>query len=172
MTPWQRVANAANCTVDATNSRKDPSASWKKRILLAEHSPIRALIQEIFISKIPYWVSVHITRHKIGVEHFVSTQRSDRTGLARDALPQNAPVNHLIIANAQALINISRKRLCNSASPETRSAWQKAVSLIDDEILRSVCVPECIYRGFCPEMKKCGYNKTADYQKKLEEYRS
>jgi hypothetical protein len=51
--------------------------------------------------------------------------------------------------NAQAFINISRKRLCKGcASPETRQAWEiviKALSEIDP-ILAEKCVPECIYR--------------------------
>lgn len=42
-----------------------------------------------------------------------------------------------------------------------------------DPVLESKCVPECIYRGFCPEFDHCcGYCKTAEFQKRLEEYRS
>ena len=75
--------------------------------------------------------------------------------------------------NFQALINISRKRLCNCASKETREAWQ----MVKDEIakvepeLASVMVKECIYRGFCPEMFSCGYHKTEAFKKELEEDR-
>lgn len=83
-------------------------------------------------------------------------------------------VNHECEGNAQAIINISRKRLCNCASPETREAWK----LFLDEVVKpnepelySVCVKECIYRGFCPEFKSCGYHKTEAYKKELQEYR-
>jgi hypothetical protein len=38
--------------------------------------------------------------------------------------------------------------------------------------LYSVCVPECVYRGFCPEFKSCGYVETAAYQEALAAYRS
>lgn len=78
-------------------------------------------------------------------------------------------------ANAQALINISRKRLCSCASPETREAWKLVIEALKekDPILASVCVPECIYRGFCPEFDRCcGYCNTEAFKKRLEEYRS
>ena len=114
-----------------------------------------------------------MVRHKVGIEHWVSTQRSDRTGVNRDELPQGALVNHACEANAQALITISRKRLCACASPETREAWEHVkakVAEVEPE-LASCMVKECIYRGFCPEMHSCGYYKTEEYQKELAEYR-
>ena len=73
---------------------------------------------------------------------------------------------------SQALITISRKRLCSGASAETRQAWQ----LLKDEIakvepeLASCMVRECVYRGFCPEMHGCGFDKTEEYKKELERY--
>ena len=91
----------------------------------------------------------------------------------RDDLPQSNPVKHACEANAQALINISRKRLCNCASKETREAWEMVkdeISKVEPE-LASCMVRECIYRGFCPEMFPCGYSKTESYQKELKEYR-
>ena len=158
---WQDVKNAAMNTV-GKDKGVYPTAAWKKKILLAEHSPIRLMQFAWKWSDLPYWVSVHIVRHKIGIEHFVSTQRTDRTGVDRTERPQNAPVLHQCQANAQALITISRKRLCSGASAETRQAWQ----LLKDEIakvepeLASCMVRECVYRGFCPEMYGCGFDKT------------
>ena len=32
-------------------------------------------------------------------------------------------------------------------------------------------VPECIYRGFCPEFHSCGYTDTPEYAAALAEYR-
>lgn len=55
-----------------------------------------------------------MVRHKIGIEHWVSTQRPDRTDnqdIDRDKLLQGALVNHACEADAQALINISRKKI-------------------------------------------------------------
>lgn len=78
-------------------------------------------------------------------------------------------------ANAQALINISRKRLCSCASPETREAWKQVKEAITkiDPVMASKMVPECIYRGFCPEfMNPCGYSKTEKFQNDLKIYRN
>ena len=78
-------------------------------------------------------------------------------------------------ANAQAIINISRKRLCSCASVETREAWKQVLAAIKevDPILVDKCVPECIYRGFCPEfIKSCGYANTKKFQLDLKRYRS
>jgi hypothetical protein len=155
---WEDVKNKARTTVGKESLEGEPSTEWKRKILLAEHSPIRALTFSWKWDKLPYWVSVHFVRHKIGIEHFVRTQRSDRTGTPRDELPQGALVEHECLANAQAIINISRKRLCNLASKETREAWTEVLGGIKIHCpeLYSVCVPECGYRGFCPEMKSCG----------------
>lgn len=161
---WQDVKNAAMNTI-GKESGSYPDSEWKRKILLAEHSPIRLIELTIRIEDLPYWISVHLVRHKIGIEHFVKTQRTDRTGVNRDQLPQNALVDHTIRINAQAIINISRKRLCMQASKETRNMWEMIISEISkyEPELASVCVPECLYRGFCPEMKSCGFAKTIAY---------
>ena len=169
---WQDVKNATMNTIGKDKGAY-PSSDWKRRLLLSEHSPIRKLHIGWKWSDLKYWVSVHLVRHKYGIEHFVSTQRTDRTGITRDELPQSSLVNHECEANAQALINISRKRLCHCASPETRQAWQKVkseIALVEPE-LASVMVKECVYRnGLCPEMFTCGYNKTKLFEEELKEY--
>lgn len=106
LTRWTSVLNAARTTVGKDPAEKEPSSSWKKKILLAEHSPIRLLIINWRWSGIKYWVSVHMVRHKIGIEHFVRTQRTDRTGELRDRASQDHAVDHECTANAQSLINI------------------------------------------------------------------
>jgi hypothetical protein len=152
---------------------KEPSSSWKKRILLAEHSPIRKLFVSWKWSNLPYWVSVHFVRHKYGIEHFVSTQRTDRTGTDRTVQPQDAPVEHECIANAAEMMFISRRRMCAQASPETREAWKMVVDELrkSEPELASCCVPECVYRGFCPEFKSCGFVNSPAFAKMVEEYR-
>lgn len=159
-------------TINKTKG-KYPDSEWKRKILIAEHSPIRMIKFYWRWKDLKSWVSVHIVRHKIGIEHWVSTQRTDRTGINRDELPQGSFVNHACECDAQALINISRKRLCNCASKETREAWQAVkdkVAKCEPE-LASCMVRECIYRGFCPEMYGCGYDKTEDFQNELKKYR-
>lgn len=119
------------------------------------------------------WVATHFVRHHVGVEKWVRTQRSDRTGVSRDELPQGAEVEMEIEANSQALINMSRKRLCNQASPETREVMQAMKDEVSkrDEFMARVMVRECCYRGFCPELNSCGYSKTEQFKKELEDYR-
>ena len=171
---WRSVADAARTTIRKDEGTGEPSSKWKKRILLAEHSPIRKLCFNWKWIDLPYWVSVHFVRHKYGIEHFVSTQRTDRTGEDRTAETQDAPVMHECFANAQAVMFPSRRRLCSQASPETRAAWQ----LVVDEIAKvepevaSCCVPECVYRGFCPEFKSCGFVDTPRFREMVERYRN
>ena len=155
---WKEIMNAARNTVGKRDLSKEPSEEFKRKILLAEHSPIRLLQIHWRFINLPYWVSVHFSRHKHGIEHFVTTQRGDRIGNDRDKKNQGSPVTHEIVANAQAIINISRKRLCLQASLETRTAWKAFLELLNnyEPALVDVCTPECIYRGFCPEIFPCG----------------
>lgn len=170
---WRDVADAARTTINKEAGEGEPSSAWKKRILLAEHSPIRQLVFRWKWVGLKSWVSVHLVRHKVGIDHFVSTQRSDRTGTDRDAARQDAPVSHECVANAQAIMGISRKRLCRQASPETRAAWGQVVAALreTEPELASCCVPECVYRGFCPEFRCCGYARTPDFERALAAYR-
>ena len=170
---WRDVADAARTTIGKEAGTGEPSSKWKRTILRAQHSPIRKLVYNWKWTDLPSWVSVHFVRHKFGIEHFVSTQRSDRTGEDRASKRQDAPVSHECFANAEAIMFISRRRLCGQASPETREAWRAVVSEIAkvNPELASCCVPECVYRGFCPEFKPCGFCGTAAWQKAVEAYR-
>lgn len=169
---WQDIKNTTMNTI-GKNKGAYPSNEWKLNLLLSEHSPIRKLKISWRWEDLKYWVSVHLVRHKIGIEHFVSTQRTDRTGVNRNSLPQDSFVNHECEADAQALINISRKRLCNCASLETRQAWQEVknkIAEVEPELAQCM-VKECVYRnGFCPEMFPCGYNKTKAFESELKDY--
>jgi hypothetical protein len=171
---WREVADSANTTIHLEAGEKEPSPKWKRRMLLCEHSPIRQHIIKCKWYDIKSWVSVHFVRHKVGIEHWVRTQRTDRTKIDRDELPQDNLIEHEFEANMQACINISRKRLCRLASQETREAWQLVLEQIKESEpeLYNVCVPDCIYRGWCYEFKSCGFHKTEAYQEKLSEYRS
>ena len=169
---WQDIKDSTMNTV-GKDTGKYPSSEYKRKLILAEHSPIRRMKFYWRWKDLKSWVSVHFVRHKFGVEHWVSTQRTDRTGINRDELPQGALVNHACEGNAQALINISRKRLCNGASKETREAWQEVKNKVAEcePELASCMVKECIYRGFCPEMFGCGYDKTEQFKEELKRYR-
>jgi hypothetical protein len=169
---WQDIKDTTMNTV-GKDTGKYPTSDYKKRLILAEHSPIRRMKFYWRWKDLKSWVSVHYVRHKFGIEHWVSTQRTDRTGVNRDELPQSALVKHACEATVQALINMSRKRLCRCASKETREAWQEVKNKVADcePELASCMVKECVYRGFCPEFYPCGYSKTEAYHKELAEYR-
>lgn len=175
VTSWKRALNAARKTVGKKPLDKEPSDLWKGKMLLAEHSPIRLVEFDISIENIKQWISTHLVRHWLGFIPFVHSQREDRRELncSRDDLPQGSLNDMNISANAQALINVSRKRLCNQASKETRETWQKVHESIReiDPIMASKMVPECIYRGFCPELNSCGFSKTKKFEIDLLEYR-
>ena len=171
---WNRVVNEARRTVGKSPITKEPSDNFKRKILLAEHSPIRLLEYDFTWEDIQQWVTTHLVRHHEGCVKFVHTQRTDRNeqlkGLKRDELPQGLLNDMDMTCNAQAFINISRKRLCSCASSETRNAWKLVIEYLKeiDPILAEKCVPECIYRGFCPEFDRCcGYCNTKEFNEKL-----
>lgn len=165
---WLDIKQAALTTI-SKDSNKEPTSEWKRRALLSEHSMIRKLRISSKWEDLKYWVSVHIVRHWLGIIHFVSTQRADRTNQDRDKKSQDSFVNHEIDANAQAIINISRKRLCQQASKETREAWQEFLNTFRDREpeLFNACCPDCEYRGWCYEFYSCGYHKTEKFQQRL-----
>lgn len=177
ITNWKRALNAARRTIGKNPLGKNPSKSWEAKMLLAEHSPIRLVEYDWTWEEIRQWVTAHLVRHHEGCEKFVHSQRGDRRKLdiPRDELPQGTLNDMDMTANAQAIINISRKRLCSCASKETREAWKQVIDAIRevDPVLADKCVPECIYRGFCPEfMSPCGYSKTDKYKEDLIKYRN
>jgi hypothetical protein len=126
------------------------------KFYLSEHSPIRTQLFWIEMLDIPTFVSVHFVRHKIGVEHFCKSNREDRPGYTGDS-GRNHPMNHAMLINAQALINMARKRLCGKAHAKTRTVMGMIAAQVgmEDYELMSAMVPECQYRGRCLEMKPC-----------------
>lgn len=136
-----------------------PSENWKKDSLRARHSHIRRLRFSFHFEDIPSWVSVHFCRH-VHAQPYIKSQRNDRqTDYDRNTAPQNAPVNMILDMNAEELMVMANKRLCNQASKETREAMQIMCSLVIEKCpeFRPFLVPMCEWRGgLCPEMKSCG----------------
>ena len=157
---WQEVVNDCRTTVGKDELGKNPSQAFKRSILLSEHSPIRSISAKWQWTNIPSWVATHFSRHKW--ECFIKTQRTDRTGVDRGKLPQDAPVIMTCEANAQHLIDTARKRLCYCASRETRKFMEdlkRTLHDIEPEI-SEVMVPNCIYRCGCPESTDCRWFAT------------
>lgn len=135
---------------------KDIEVKSMRKMYLSEHSPIRTQMFVVEMMGIPSFVSVHFVRHKIGVEHYVKSNRGDRGGNAE--ANRMTPVNHLMILNAQALISMSRKRLCGKASVETQDVMHRiklCVAGVDTK-LASCMVTDCVYRQDCHEFSSCG----------------
>lgn len=156
---WQEVVDDCRFTVGKENLGKEPSTKFKWDILLAEHSPIRDISIKWRWDDMPHWVTTHWVRHKW--EKYVRTQRSDRTGIPRDKLPQDEPQSFTGEANTQHLIDTWRKRLCFQAAPLTRAYakdFKRALYGVEPEIA-SVLVPNCVYRCGCPEIHPCGFWK-------------
>ena len=136
-----------------------------RQLYQCEHSPLRAALWLIELDGVKTHVSVHLVRHKIGVEHFVQSNRADRGG-DKEA-DRDTPIYHTMLINAEALITMARKRLCYQASASTRYTMmqiQRAVAVIDSD-LAEYMVPTCIYRGgHCPELRSCGNYITRGYR--------
>lgn len=165
LTNWSDVRDAARTTIWKDDDDKEPSSEWKRGILLARHSPIESLVFRIKMIEIPYWVAMHFRTHHVGITHYISSQRDDRhnNAVPRAKMPQGALVNHKMILNAQAVISISKKRLCNLASTETRLTWlavREAMMDVDPDMAWAMR-PECSWcGGRCPEMRGCGLCKS------------
>ena len=162
---WMRCKMLALST-EGKEVMTPPSDEWKRRILIARHSPIRTLMFTIRM-ELPCWVGVHYVRHKVGVEHYVRTQRDDRQyEYDRDAARQDVPVRHTMDLNADALITIVQKRLCGKAHQRTR----EMAGLIRDAVLETnpefdkVLVKPCLYNGSCHEMRPCGHGIAKVYR--------
>jgi len=128
-----------------------------EKIYRCEHSPIRTQLFWIEMFGIPTFVSVHLVRHKIGVEHFVRSHRDDRGGNGTE--DRNTPVDHAMLINAQALLNMARKRLCLKAHAQTWVVMQNIRSAVSgvDLSLALMMRRDCIYRNGCHEIKPCGW---------------
>lgn len=154
---WKHVKNVSRTTVNKGYSDVEATKAFKQKMLISEHSPIREIIVKWKWENIKSWVATHYSRHKY--ECYISTQRSDRTGVDRDSSRQDTLVNMDNTANAQQLIDVARKRLCYCSAKETREYMEDLkVQLLEQESeLGEVLVPNCIYRMACPEFEKCGH---------------
>ena len=166
---WIRTKNHCRTTDNKDFTEKSPTGVFKRKLLMSEHSPIRLLEFDWSWKSIPYWVSTEWSRHKF--EKFISSQRDDRLidDIPRAYKPQGALVNFDGYANMQNLIDVARKRLCYKATPEARGlAEDLKLAMFDEGFMdeSEVLVPNCIYRGGCPEFTSCGlYKRFLNYCK-------
>ena len=173
MTSWADVLNAARFTQRKGPISGEPSVKWKKKMIKAEHSPLRCLMFNIDMYDIPSYVQNHLVRH-VHAQPFVSTSRPDIDGkqVPREEQKKVDPVNVRLFLNAQEIINISRARLCGKAESKTRMVWNEVINELrkTEPELADACVPNCIYRGLCPEYKSCGFIYTSVFKTMKTEY--
>lgn len=106
-------------------------------------------------------------------------RRLDSDGWKIRNLPKQfdryAPTDLCAIINADAIMNMSEKRLCSVASKETREIWQQVIaelSEVDPDLAR-FCVRPCVaHGGICREPKCCGFNRTEEFKSQLSKYKS
>jgi len=168
LTNWELVREVARATQGNFDDITGPvSDNFKKRMLISEHSPLRALMFKVVLKDIPSYVSTHLVRHKIGVEHYVSTSRPDiRATADRHDQRKDDPVTHTMIINAAALIQMARERLCTKAEEQTQMVMRTIVAEMAkvDVTLSMYMQPKCCRLGFCPEYHGCSRYK--EYQPK------
>ena len=156
---WRRVKNHCRTTDNKDFTENDATETFKKKLLISEHSPIRLLEFDWSWKKIFYWLSTEWSRHKF--EKFISSQRDDRLvdETPRGKKPQDSLVNFDGYANMQNLIDSWRKRLCYSATDDARRLAEDFKESLHEEypLESNVLVPNCIYRCGCPEFRSCGF---------------
>ncbi len=178
---WKRVKNHCRTTDNKEFTEKDATKTFKKKLLISEHSPIRLLEFDWTWKMIKYFVSTEWSRHKF--EKFISTARDDRGfsehntekgytvwdevtkqdieyhPLSREDAPQKNPVTYDGYANMQNLIDVWRKRLCFCCTKDARELAEDFKMELNKThpIESSVLCPSCVYRFGCPEFKTCGY---------------
>lgn len=138
------------------------------------HSPIRTQLFWVELREIPLFVASQLVRQHVGVQFFQKSHRPDRNPDAKDE-GRMTPTDLAFIINAEALINMSHKRLCRKASAETREVVRAICELVEeqDSDLYQHLVPQCVYRGgICPESKCCGYIHSESGQARLRFYKA
>jgi len=76
-----------------------------------------------------------------------------------DNAPRNTPVDMILYCNAEELMTIANKRLCNKASEQTRLVVKMMCLEALDKMheLSGLLVPMCEYHGgVCHEIQSCG----------------
>lgn len=160
---WIGVKRRALVTVGkGSGVIKAPTSEWKHKILEARHSPIRYLWYGFLIEDIPSNIATHLCRH-VHAQPYVSSLRNDRQNdMDGDLAPRNTPVDMILDVNAEELMVIANKRLCNKAAPKTREVVQEMCRIAEEATpeFAGLLVPACMYNGgICHEMKPCGREK-------------
>ncbi len=162
---WDEVYRRCLITV-GKRPIKHPSDEWKRKLLIARHSPIRRLRFSFLLEGIPSYCSVHLCRH-VHAQPYVKSQRNDRQSeYDRNKAPQDAKVDMIYDLGGEEMLILANKRLCNLADKTTREVVQMMCWLVEEKCpeFKGLLVPMCEYHGgVCHEMYPCGrYNNEKD----------
>ena len=141
-----------------------------KQCYKAMHSNARTQLFWIEMHDIPLSVASHLVRH-VHAQPYQRSKRPDRDPNAVD-LGRNTPTDLGLLLNAEEIVNVSLKRLCNKASRETRDIWIKVLARLAevDPDLYLFCQRPCVACGLCREPKPCGYMASENYDKERINY--
>lgn len=160
---WLGVKQRALVTIGKKKVINPPDIEWKKKILLARHSPIRFLRFSFLLENIPSFASVHLCRH-VHAQPYVKSQRNDRqSDYDRNKAPQDSPVDMIWDLNAEEWMIVASKRLCSMADETTREIIKECVKLTIEKCpeFEGMLKPPCEWQnGKCYEFNGgCGYRK-------------
>ena len=128
----------------------------------SRHSPMRT---QLFLVKmeITTEVSVHLVRHSgAGQFHYVSSNRADWNDFSEEEekeINRQTPVRHVMLLNAEHLLQIAEARLCTKALLATRQVVQAIKEEVEkiDPALAARMHPKCFRQGgVCYEDDPCG----------------
>lgn len=156
---WARCRQLALVTV-GKKANNPPTLEWRRKMLRCEHSPLYTLMFTIGVYDVKYWIAMQYARHHVGANAYIKTQMNERQmEYDRNSRRQDTSVDMMLDWNAVALINISRRRLCNLAGSESQELMQEICDkiVIENEEFEGFLVPNCSYRGDrCYEIQSCG----------------
>ena len=164
---WAAIKLAALTTIGKKPKTPKLDNYWIKKAIISGHS-ILQFSQCLITADMPYKVASHLVRHnkKDGFYMLIQSQREDWTGEKRDP---DRIVKTIITMTPKAAIEISRERFCQKAAKETTKIWLNIITALD-KIIFPYCVPNCVYKGFCPEFNSCGYVKSDKFKAYRNQY--
>jgi hypothetical protein len=155
ITDYDTLRRAAAATVRNGCAGIDPLTMY-----VAQHSPIRSQIFEVQMDDLPVAYSTHLLRHGVGFDfQGALTHRDDRGGDGDAVVTRLTPTKHMMILNAQAVINVARWRLCFKAHNITNEIIGLILEGVRacDPALARVMMPNCFWQGgICNEPRMCG----------------
>lgn len=161
ITPWSEVLDSARITIHKKPLNKEPSDKFKKRLIIAEESPIYTRWYRLDDQSCNRRVALHLIRHHIGTQPFLGTTREDIIDTNGEVIPFR------FYFNLQSLINMAEERLCFKAYSATRHYVVGIIQLVaelESFDFAPFLVPMCVKRGYCPKSDRgCSFIDTSSY---------